>query len=211
MLAPGRDRPTGKPHPRASMSQPPPRSALSAAADSAVAIGSRHYSELMPKPAKPKVTIYTDGACAGNGTPQSRGGWAAILVYDDTGQAKEFSGGERPSSNQKMEIMAVIEGLKALKKPCAVTVFADSAYVINCMNDGWFVKWRKNGWVDSKKKPVVNRELWEQLLDAVENRGHTVRFEKVPGHADLLGHALTVPEQFNLRCDDLAVAACPSL
>lgn len=83
--------------------------------------------------------------------------------------------------------------------------------MINCMNDRWFDKWRKNGWVGSSKKPVVNRELWEQLLDAVENGGHTVSFEKVTGHADPLGRALTLEEQFNQRCDGLAVLACPSL
>ena len=165
----------------------------------------------MPKPAKQKVTIYTDGACEANGAAQSRGGWAAIVVCGDTGQAKELSGGERPASNQKMEIRAVLEGLKALKKPCAITVFSDSAYVINCMNDRWFDKWRKNGWVGSSKKPVVNRELWEQLLDAVENRGHTVTFEKVKGHANLLGRASSEAERYNQLCDELAVAACPVL
>jgi ribonuclease HI len=165
----------------------------------------------LPSPAKPKVTIYTDGACASNGTAHARGGWAAILVDDDTGQAKELFGGERPASNQKMEIRAVLEGLNALKRPCAVTVFSDSAYVINCMNDRWFDKWRKNGWVGASKKPVVNRELWEQLLEAVESRGHTVSFEKVQGHANLLGRLSSEAERYNQRCDELAVAACPLL
>jgi ribonuclease HI len=110
-----------------------------------------------------------------------------------------------------MEIRAVLEGLKALKKPCAVNVFSDSAYVINCMNDRWFDKWRKNGWVASSKKPVVNRELWEQLLDAVESRGHTVSFEKVKGHANLLGRVSSEAERYNQRCDELAVAACALL
>jgi ribonuclease HI len=165
----------------------------------------------MPQPAKPKVTIYTDGACSGNGTAQARGGWAAILVHNDSGQAKELSGGERPTSNQKMEIRAVLEGLKALKEPCQVTVHADSSYVVRCMNDRWFDKWRLNGWKDSSRKAVVNRELWELLLDAVENRGHEVSFVKVKGHANKLGRALTLEEQFNQRCDDLAVAAYAAL
>jgi ribonuclease HI len=165
----------------------------------------------MPKSAKPKVTIYTDGACAGNGTPQSRGGWAAILVRDGSVQAEEFSGGERPASNDKMEIRAVLEGLNLLKEPCQVTVYSDGPNVIGCMNERWFDRWRLNGWRNSSRKAVVNRKLWEQLLDAVENRGHEVSFVKVKGHANKLGRALTLEEQFNERCDDLAVAAYASL
>jgi ribonuclease HI len=164
----------------------------------------------MPESAKPKVRIYTDGACAGNGKPHSRGGWAAILVRDGS-EPEEFSGGERPASNQKMEIRAVIEGLNLLKEPCQATVYTDAPNVIRCMNDRLFDNWRRNDWKGSKRKAVVNRELWEQLLDAVENRGHEVSFVKVTGHADKLGRALTVHEQFNLRCDELAVAAYASL
>ena len=164
----------------------------------------------MPKPAKSKVRIYTDGACAGNGKPHSRGGWAAILVHDG-GEPDEFSGGERPASNDKMEITAVIEGLSLLNEPCQVTVYTDGPNVIACMNERWFDRWRINGWKTSSRKPVVNRVLWEQLLDAVENRGHEVSCVKVIGHADTLGRALTVHEQFNLRCDELAVAAYASL
>jgi len=165
----------------------------------------------MPKPAKPKVTIYTDGACSANGTAQSCGGWAAVLVCDDTDQAKELSGGERPATNQRMEIRAVLEGLRTLKKPCNVTVYSDSAYVVNCMKHRWFDNWRRNGWRNSSKKPVANRELWEELLDAVENGGHTVSFEKVKGHANLLGRASSEAERYNQRCDELAVAACSVL
>jgi ribonuclease HI len=165
----------------------------------------------MPNSAKPQVTIYTDGACSGNGTAESRGGWAAILVRDGSAQTKELSGGERPASNQKMEIRAVIEGLKAVTEPCQVTVYSDSRYVINCMNDRWFDKWRLNGWKGSSRKAVVNRELWEQLLDAVENHGHMVSFVKVKGHANLLGRDSSEAERYNQRCDELAVAACPLL
>jgi ribonuclease HI len=165
----------------------------------------------MPKPAKPKVTIYTDGACSANGTAQSLGGWAAVLVSDGTGHAKELSGGERPATNQRMEIRAVVEGLKALKKPCNVNVYSDSAYVVSCMKQRWFDNWRRNGWLNSSKKPVANRELWEELLDAVENGGHTVSFEKVKGHANLLGRDSSEAERYNQRCDELAVAACPAL
>jgi len=165
----------------------------------------------MPKPAKPKVTIYTDGACSANGTTQSRGGWAAVLVCDDADQAKELSGAERPATNQRMEIRAVIEGLRALKKPCNVTVYSDSAYVVSCMNQRWFDRWRRNGWLNSSKKQVANRQLWEDLLDAVENGGHRANFKKVKGHANLPGHAYSEAERYNQRCDELAVAACSVL
>jgi ribonuclease HI len=162
----------------------------------------------MDSTAKPKVTIYTDGACSANGTARSRGGWAAILNRDGTDHSEELCGGEKPSTNQRMEIRAVIEGLKALGEPSEVTVYADSSYVINCMTKRWFDGWRRNGWLNSARKPVANRELWEELLAWVEDAGHSVEFKKVQGHADRPGRALTVHEQFNLRCDKLAVAAC---
>ena len=130
-------------------------------------------------------------------------------MHDATVQSKELSGGERPSTNQQMEIRAVVEGLKALKEPCLATVCADSSYVVRCMNHRWFDKWRLNGWKDSSKKPVANRELWEELLDADENRGHTVSYKKVKGHANLLGRTSSEVERYNQRCDELAVAACP--
>ena len=149
--------------------------------------------------------MYTDGACAGNPGP---GGWAWATAPDG---ALRDSGGEARSTNQRMEIQAVVEGLKALKKPCEVTVYSDSAYVVNCLNQRWFDNWRRNGWLNSSKKPVVNRELWEALLDAVENGGHAVSFEKVKGHANLLGRASSEAERYNQRCDALAVAACAAL
>jgi ribonuclease HI len=158
-----------------------------------------------------KVAIYTDGACSGNGQDNARGGWAAIVKLDRSDAHQELSGGERGTTNQKMEIRAVIEGLKALKKPCAVTVYSDSSYVIKCMNDHWYRKWRSNGWISSQRKPVVNRELWEELLAVVEGSGHAITFEKVDGHADKKsGRISTEHEIFNQRCDELAVAAVPT-
>lgn len=157
---------------------------------------------------KPNVTIYTDGACSANGTSQSRGGWAALLVYDGADHAKELSGAERPATNQRMEIRAVVEGLRVLNQPYKVTVHSDSAYVINCMNKRWFENWRRNGWLNASKKPVANRNLWEELLDTIENGAHSITFVKVKGHANLLGRASSEAERYNQRCDELAVAAC---
>ncbi|MDI9259767.1 ribonuclease HI [Alicyclobacillus sendaiensis] len=139
------------------------------------------------------VILYTDGACSGNPGP---GGWAAILQWK--GHVKELSGGEPNTTNQRMELKAVIEGLKALKRPCDVIVHSDSAYVVNCFQQGWHVNWRRNGWVNSKGEPVQNRDLWEELLDAIN--GHRVRFEKVKGHAGV---------KWNERCDELARSAIP--
>ncbi|MBF8376417.1 ribonuclease HI [Alicyclobacillus mali] len=139
------------------------------------------------------VILYTDGACSGNPGP---GGWAAILQWK--GHVKELSGGEPETTNQRMELKAVIEGLKALKRPCDVIVHSDSAYVVNCFKQGWYVNWRRNGWMNSKGEPVQNRDLWEELLDAIN--GHRVRFEKVKGHAGV---------KWNERCDELARGAIP--
>jgi ribonuclease HI len=139
------------------------------------------------------VTIYTDGACSGNPGP---GGWGAILTYQ--GKSKEISGGEPLTTNQRMEITAVYEALKQLKRPCRVTVYSDSAYVINCFQQKWYVSWRKNGWKNSKGEPVQNRDLWEALLAEVDK--HQVRFEKVKGHAGV---------ELNERCDELARRAIP--
>ena len=156
-----------------------------------------------------EVTIYADGACSGNGRGQAPGGWAAIIAHAESGRSRELSGGELDTTNQRMEILAVIEGLRALTKPCTVTVRSDSAYVVNCICQGWYRKWRRNGWLNSKKDPVANQDLWELLLDCIEKRGHTVSFEKVQGHADLLGRASSPEERLNQRCDELAVAAVP--
>ena len=135
------------------------------------------------------VTIYTDGACSGNPGP---GGWGAILSY--RGAEKELSGGEAETTNNRMELTAVIEALSLLKEPCIVELYADSKYVIDALSKGWVYGWKKRGWVKSDKKPALNVDLWEQLLPLLER--HKVTFHWVKGHA---GH----PE--NEHCDQLAV------
>jgi ribonuclease HI len=141
----------------------------------------------------PQVEIYTDGACSGNPGP---GGWAAVLIYN--GKTKEISGGERQTTNQRMELTAAVEALKALKVPCDVRIYSDSAYLINCFRQKWYVTWQKNGWKNSKGDPVQNQDLWQSLLKEMER--HRVTFEKVKGHAGV---------EFNERCDTLARAAVP--
>ncbi len=137
-----------------------------------------------------KVYIFTDGACSGNPGP---GGWGTILRFGE--HEKELSGGEAETTNNRMELTAVIEGLKALKEPCDVDLTTDSQYVCNGINKGWAEKWQKNNWIKSDKTKAKNPELWEDLLTLVKK--HKVRFIWVHGHA---GH----PE--NERCDALAVA-----
>ena len=137
-----------------------------------------------------EVTIYTDGACSGNPGP---GGWAAILMAG--GVKKELSGGERDTTNNRMELMAVIEGLSALKRPCKVDVYSDSEYVVNAFSQNWIEKWIKNGWKNSAKAEVANSDLWKRLIELTSL--HDVTFHKVKGHAD---------NEFNNRCDELAVA-----
>ncbi len=135
------------------------------------------------------VEIYTDGACSGNPGP---GGWGAILRFG--AHEKELSGGERETTNNRMELTAVIEGLSALKEPCLVTLTTDSKYVADGVTKGWAEGWRRNGWRKADKKPALNPDLWEKLLDLLEI--HRVEINWVKGHA---GH----PE--NERCDRLAV------
>ena len=135
------------------------------------------------------VTLYTDGACSGNPGP---GGWGAILRYGD--KEKELSGGEKNTTNNRMELTAVIKALSALKEPCRVKLTTDSKYVVDSINLGWARSWQKNGWRKADKKPALNAELWEQLLALMDI--HTVEMVWVKGHA---GH----PE--NERCDALAV------
>ena len=137
-----------------------------------------------------EVHIYTDGACSGNPGP---GGWGAILCYKD--QKKEMSGGERQTTNNRMELTGVIMALRALKEPCEVTVTSDSKYVVDAMKLGWVEKWRANGWMRTKKEPAKNPELWEELLTLCEK--HRVTFTWVKGHAE---------NPYNNRCDELAVA-----
>ena len=135
-----------------------------------------------------KVIIYTDGACSGNPGP---GGWGAILMYK--GNRKEISGGKKDTTNNIMEITAVIEGLKLLKYPCEVDLYSDSAYVVNCFNQGWIYNWQKNNWKTADKSDVKNKELWQELLQLTKT--HDVTFIKVKGHAD---------NELNNRCDELA-------
>ena len=137
-----------------------------------------------------KVEIFTDGACSGNPGP---GGWGAILRYGD--KEKELSGGEKDTTNNRMELTACIEALSALKEACEVVLTTDSQYVINGITKGWAESWRKNNWIKSDKKPALNSDLWEQLLNLIEK--HHVTFNWIKGHA---GH----PE--NERCDTLAVS-----
>lgn len=135
------------------------------------------------------VELYTDGACSGNPGP---GGWGAILVYQ--GKEKELYGSAQNTTNQRMEIQAVIEGLKALKvKGWEVRVYSDSAYVVNAFHQDWLGKWQANGWKNSKKDEVANRDLWQELIDLC--RQNRVVMHKVKGHA---GH------EYNERCDQLA-------
>lgn len=137
-----------------------------------------------------EVIIYTDGACSGNPGP---GGWGTILDYK--GRQKELSGGERKTTNNRMELTAVIEGLKALKEKCIVTVITDSKYVSDGINLGWARSWKANNWRKKDKKPALNPELWDELLSLIDS--HVVTVKWIKGHA---GH----PE--NERCDKLAVA-----
>lgn len=138
-----------------------------------------------------EVTIYTDGACSGNPGP---GGWGAILMYKDI--QKEIHGGLKNTTNNIMELTAVIEGLKMLKFPCRVNLYSDSAYVVNGFSQGWIYNWIKKGWKTADGKPVKNKELWQELY-ALTNI-HDVHFMKVKGHSD---------NALNNRCDALARAA----
>ena len=136
------------------------------------------------------VTLYTDGACSGNPGP---GGWGAILEYNGT--QKELSGGESLTTNNRMELTAVIQGLRALKEPCNVELYSDSKYVIDALQKGWAVGWQKRGWVKSDKSPALNPDLWETLLALCKQ--HKVTCHWVKGHAQ---------NEKNNRCDELAVA-----
>ena len=136
-----------------------------------------------------KIEIFTDGACSGNPGP---GGWGAVLRYN--GVEKELSGGEKETTNNRMELTAVIAALKALKEPCEVILTTDSKYVCDSVINGWVYSWQKNNWRKSDKKPALNVDLWEQLLELLEK--HKVTFNWVKGHA---GHLE------NERCDKLAV------
>lgn len=135
-----------------------------------------------------KVIIYTDGACSGNPGP---GGWGSILMMGEN--RKEISGGKKDTTNNVMELTAVIEALKLLKRPCKVDLYSDSAYVVNAFLQNWILGWIKNGWKNSSKEEVKNKELWQELFSLTKI--HDVTFHKVKGHAD---------NEYNNRCDELA-------
>ena len=135
------------------------------------------------------VVIYTDGACSGNPGP---GGWGAILMAG--GKSKELSGGEAHTTNNRMELMAVIKALEALNRPCHADIYSDSAYVVNAFNQNWIANWQRNNWRNSAKAEVANVDLWKTLLNLTSV--HEVVFHKVKGHAD---------NEYNNRCDQLAV------
>ena len=136
-----------------------------------------------------QVTIYTDGACSGNPGP---GGWAAILIYN--GREKVLSGGEKQTTNNRLELLGVISALKALKEPCEVELWSDSKYVLDALEKGWAESWRKKGWIRSNKQPALNPDLWEELLGLTET--HNMHYHWVKGHAE---------NRYNNRCDALAV------
>jgi ribonuclease HI len=139
----------------------------------------------------PTVILYTDGACSGNPGP---GGWGALLMYN--GKEKELSGGEHHTTNNRMEMRAVIEGLKALKRPCHVKIHSDSALIVNAFTRRWVDGWLKRGWKKADKKPVENKELWQEMIRQMQ--GHRVDWIKVKGHSG---------NEYNERADRLAVEA----
>lgn len=136
------------------------------------------------------VTVYTDGACSGNPGP---GGWGAILLYGK--HRRELSGGAASTTNNRMELTAVIEALKRLKEPCQVALYSDSKYVIDALEKGWAWGWKRRGWVKSDKKPALNPDLWEVLLGLTQV--HKLEYHWVKGHAS---------NPLNNRCDEMAVA-----
>lgn len=138
-----------------------------------------------------EVIVYTDGACSGNPGP---GGWAALLLW--RGQEKELTGSEADTTNNRMEMRAVIEAFKALTRPCHVKIHSDSALIVNAFKQGWIENWIKKGWKKADKKPVENQDLWKEMLKAMGN--HKVTWIKVKGHAD---------NELNNHVDKLAVEA----
>lgn len=144
---------------------------------------------------KKKVILYTDGACSGN---PGLGGYGGILIYGDI--KKEYSGSELQTTNNRMEVTAVITGLKYLKYPCKVDVYSDSAYTVNAYLNGWIYGWKRNGWKKADGKAVLNVDLWEELYALTQT--HEVTFFKVAGHAD---------NELNNRCDELARNAITEL
>ncbi len=148
----------------------------------------------MEKPELKEVEIYTDGACSGNPGP---GGFGVVLKFN--GKRKEISQGYKRTTNNRMELMAVISGLNSLKTKCKVAVYSDSKYIVDAINKGWLYNWKKKNWVRSNKEKVLNPDLWEQLYDLLKK--HEITFEWVKGHAN---------NEENERCDVLAVTASKS-
>lgn len=145
-----------------------------------------------------KIDLYTDGACSGN---PGIGGWGAVLFYN--GHSKKISGYTKYTTNNRMEIFSVVQGLAQLKEPCEVTVYSDSAYVVDAFNKGWVENWKKKGWVNSNKESVKNQDLWNDLLARIAM--HKVTFVKVKGHSDNV---------YNNMCDEMArgeIKKCQSL
>lgn len=134
------------------------------------------------------VTIYTDGACSGNPGP---GGWGCVLIYN--GIEKQISGFQNDTTNNRMEMQAVIEALSRLKEPCDIDLYSDSAYVVNAFLQDWVTNWIQNSWRTAEKKPVKNDDLWKELISLAST--HTIRWHKVKGHAD---------DKYNNICDRLA-------
>ena len=140
-----------------------------------------------------EIIIYTDGACSGNPGP---GGWGAVLMFGD--YKKEISGGDKSTTNNIMELTAVVEALRIVKHPCKIKLYSDSAYVTNGFLQGWIYNWIKKNWKTADGKPVKNKELWEELYSFTKI--HEIEFIKVKGHAD---------NEYNNRCDELARGAIP--
>jgi ribonuclease HI len=130
-----------------------------------------------------KVIIYCDGACSGNQHKNNTGGWGALLIFKN--KEKEIFGGEKNTTNQRMELTACIKALEQLKNNrYPVEIYSDSAYLVNCINQAWYKKWEKNGWKNSNKKPVENKDLWETLLELLDN--YNPKFIKVEGHSGVV-------------------------
>ena len=144
---------------------------------------------------KKKVILYTDGACSGN---PGIGGYGGILIYGEV--KREYSGGDEQTTNNRMEVLAVIEGLRRLKYPCIVDIYSDSAYTVNAFLNSWIYAWKKNGWKKADGKEVLNVDLWKELYALT--KVHEVTFHKVAGHAD---------NELNNRCDELARGAIVEL
>ena len=140
-----------------------------------------------------KIIIYTDGACSNNQSSENFGGYGAVLLYKDN--VKEIYGGEKNTTNNIMELTAIIKALETLKRrDIPVEVYSDSAYIVNCIKDKWYINWRRNGWITSKKTPVENKELWEKLLNQIESLS-SFKLIKVKGHAG---------DKYNELADELA-------